>query len=179
MGMNVGPSSAGARPDINVTPLVDVVLVLLIIFMVVTPLLEKELPMRLPQIEEVKAEEPPPPDEQNIVLLVTAQDQIKYNGTVIQLGEIGEKLGPVLKTKVDGQDRVLFFAAEDDAKYELAIKVLDESRAAGARVIAYLTETPEGASGGQPGAPAVPGAPPAPGAPVPPGAPPKATPGVK
>jgi biopolymer transport protein TolR len=173
MAMNVGSSGGGTRPDINVTPLVDVVLVLLIIFMVVTPLLEREMPMRLPEIE--KDEPPPPPDQQpeeNVVLYVTKDDEIKYNGTVLQFDEIEPKLGPVLRGKgPDGKDRVMFFAADDDAKYDFAIHVLDAARAAGAKVIGYLTETPEGAGGVPGGAPGTPA--------PPPGTPPPHKPGVR
>src|SRR4051812_50046687 len=70
MGMDVG-AKKGPRSDINITPLVDVVLVLLIIFMVLTPLMEKEIGVRVP--EEVAAEmlnEPPPPDLTQIVFKV-------------------------------------------------------------------------------------------------------------
>lgn len=149
MSMSVSSgTSRGARPDINVTPLVDVVLVLLIIFMVVTPLLEKELPMRLPTIEETAIAEPPPPDEDNLVILVTAKDEVKFNGQPIQVAEIGDKVAPFFKGKTD---KALFFTAEDDARYELAIDVLDHARAAGIRTIAYLTEPLEQA-------PAAPGA---------------------
>ncbi len=178
MAMNVGSSGGGTRPDINVTPLVDVVLVLLIIFMVVTPLLEREMPMRLPEIDDKTEPQPPtPPDpnEENVVLYVTKDNQIKYNGQVIQIAEIETKLGPVLKSLQNGQPRVLFFAADDDASYEFGIHVLDAARAAGARTVAYLTDVPEGAAGPAGGAP-----PAAPGAPAPvPGAPPSGKPGVK
>src|SRR5205814_10714548 len=70
MGMAVG-ASKGPRSDINITPLVDVVLVLLIIFMVLTPLMEKEIGVRVP--EETPPEmlnEPPPPDMMQVVFTV-------------------------------------------------------------------------------------------------------------
>src|SRR2546421_9359255 len=62
MGMDVG-AKKGPRSDINITPLVDVVLVLLIIFMVLTPLMEKEIAVRVPEEpDQTQAVEPPPPD---------------------------------------------------------------------------------------------------------------------
>src|SRR2546421_525426 len=61
MGMDVGAKS-GVRSDINITPLVDVVLVLLIIFMVLTPLMEKEIAVRVPEAQDAtQIVEPPPP----------------------------------------------------------------------------------------------------------------------
>src|SRR5579863_3022373 len=107
MAMSAG--GGGSKPDINVTPLVDVVLVLLIIFMVVTPLLEKEMPMKLPEIEKNVDTNPPPPDpnDENLVLYITKDDEIKYNGSAIQMADIDAKLGPLLKSKdKDGHDRV-------------------------------------------------------------------------
>lgn len=130
------PGSGGARPEINVTPLVDVVLVLLIIFMVVTPLLEKELPMRLPEIEERVEVQSRSPDQQDVVVAVTAAGAVTLNGAPMELDQMADRLGPIFRRR---PDRVLFFAADDDARYELAIDVLDRARGAGARTIAYLT----------------------------------------
>src|SRR2546423_13339550 len=70
MGMDVG-AKKGPRSDINITPLVDVVLVLLIIFMVLTPLMEKEIAVRVPEEpDQTQAVEPPPPDLLQILFKV-------------------------------------------------------------------------------------------------------------
>src|SRR5437588_6737424 len=82
--MDVGSKRKGPRSDINITPLVDVVLVLLIIFMVLTPLMEKEIGVRVP--EEVPPEmqnEPPPPDLTQIVLKVDEQGIFHINNETL------------------------------------------------------------------------------------------------
>lgn len=124
--------------EINVTPLVDVVLVLLIIFMVLTPLMEKELPVRVPQVND-KAVPKAEPNQS----LVTA----KADGTILFNGEplAEEELKRRIDAYVQGRgDRVVFFDAEDATSYARAVQVLDLVRDAGARTIGFLTERPEG-----------------------------------
>jgi biopolymer transport protein ExbD/biopolymer transport protein TolR len=126
-----------ARPNMNVTPLVDVVLVLLIIFMVITPLLAKQFWVHLPN--KIEKEQPPDPDEKDkpIVVSVTKSGEIKINREVVPKAELGGKLHRVLAAK---EQRIIFFDAEDDAEFGTAVEVMDLARGGGASTIAVLTD---------------------------------------
>jgi biopolymer transport protein ExbD len=131
--------------EINVTPLVDVVLVLLIIFMVVTPLLEKDIEVRIPETEEV----PPPPDEtpdtQLIVKLDTAGAYTINTEPVSEADYVG-KLKRMLSAKKK-EDRIVFFVADDKANYGKLVAAFDGAKQAGAFVLGMATEDiPAGAA---------------------------------
>lgn len=127
------------RPEMNVTPLVDVVLVLLIIFMVVTPLLTKQFWVHLPDRPE--DEEPPPEDNDNsnepIVVSVTEQGDIRINRDVVPEQEFSTRLRRALAGQ---QTRTIFFDASDDVEFGRAATVFDLARGSGATTIAVLTE---------------------------------------
>ncbi len=142
MGMDLGPKKGGkkgrARPAMNVTPLVDVVLVLLIIFMVITPLLAKQFWVNIPNKPDPNE---PPADVQDkdrpIVVTVTKAGDFKINRDVIPKDQFAAKLKRVLAAK---QQRTVFFDAEDDAQYGYAVEAMDLARAGGASTIAVVTE---------------------------------------
>jgi biopolymer transport protein ExbD/biopolymer transport protein TolR len=140
MAMTVGTGNAkGVTPAMNVTPLVDVVLVLLIIFMVITPLLSKNFWVHLPkqEKEEITPEQlnqdPDPP----LVLRVGQDRRVVVNGTDVPFPELAERLKRMFAAR---DDHVLFFDAADDADYGFAVEVLDQAREGGAVTIAPLTE---------------------------------------
>jgi biopolymer transport protein TolR len=138
MSMQLG----GKRPlnDINVTPLIDVVLVLLIIFMVLTPLAEKQMFLRVPEFEPPEQIVPPsaiPPDQ--TVLTVLRNGHVLLNKQEMLVEQAMERLHPAY----DGRpSKVLFFNADDEASYELAVKVLDEAHKAGVNTIGMMTDPP-------------------------------------
>ena len=142
--MQVG-GGGSLRSDINVTPLVDVVLVLLIIFMVITPLLSKNFWIHLPkqEKEEVTRDQlqadPTPP----LVLHVGAGRSIQVNGTDVGFEELSERLKRMFAAR---DDHVIFFDAADDAEYGFAVEVMDQARAGGAVTIATLTNALGGAA---------------------------------
>ncbi|TMA17987.1 MAG: biopolymer transporter ExbD [Deltaproteobacteria bacterium] len=166
MAMAVG-ASKGPRSDINITPLVDVVLVLLIIFMVLTPLMEKELQVRVP--EETPPEmlnEPPPPDLTQVVFKVDESGIWHLNTETLTDSNAQERLKAyyrVAKSKEATQGPpVIFFDADDKAKYVRAVKALDAIRdSASGWTIGMMTESikQEGAPAATPGTPGTPGAP--------------------
>src|SRR5207237_467269 len=132
MGMDVG-AKKGPRSDINITPLVDVVLVLLIIFMVLTPLMEKEVGVRVP--EEVPPEmqnEPPPPDLTQVVFKVDEAGNFHLNNETLNDANVQDRLRAyykLAKSKEATQGPpVIFFDADDKAKYVRAVKALDAIR---------------------------------------------------
>jgi len=121
----------------NVTPLVDVVLVLLIIFMVVTPLMAKQFWIHLPNKPE-KAEQPTPDDKnENVVVTVTKSGDILINRDVVPEAEFTTRLHRVLAFK--GQ-RTIFFDADEEAEFGKAVKTMDMARGGGAETIAVVTE---------------------------------------
>jgi biopolymer transport protein ExbD len=134
--------------DINVTPLIDVVLVLLIIFMVLTPLAEKQMYMRVPEYEPAMQPVPPdqvPPDQ--TVLTLKANGRVLLNKQEMTVDEAMQRL----HVAYDGRpSKVLFFNAEDTAKYDLAVHVLDAAHQAGVNTIGMMTDPPLGAADAAP-----------------------------
>ncbi len=126
-----------ATPAMNVTPLVDVVLVLLIIFMVITPLLAKQFWLHLPNKPD-KEEQPPdtPSDKQPIVVSVTVAGDIKINRDVVPKDIFSQKLKRVL---AGAGERTVFFDADDDAEFGKTVEAMDLARAGGAATIVVLT----------------------------------------
>ena len=127
--------------DINVTPLIDVVLVLLIIFMVMTPLAEKQMYMRVPEFEPPNTQIVPPdavPPDQT-VLTVLKNGRVLLNKQEMTVDEAM----PRLHTAYDGRlSKVMFFNAEDGASYALAVDVLDAAHVAGVNTIGMMTDPP-------------------------------------
>jgi len=133
---------AAGEPNssINITPLVDVVLVMLIIFMVVTPLLEKDIGVRMPQTEEVQNFDEVPPDQ--LVVKIDDKGDLLINSTKVSDDEFVEKLGAILQRKKKAEDKVVFVVADDASMYGRLVTVLDKSRQAGAEVLGMATEVP-------------------------------------
>src|SRR5690349_24553352 len=125
------------KPNMNVTPLVDVVLVLLIIFMVVTPLMAKQFWIHLPNKVEKEPAHDTPDKDQAIVVSVNRAGEIRINRDVVPKAEFAVKLHRVLAAR---EQRTVFFDADDDAEFGTAMEALDFARAAGAATIAVLTE---------------------------------------
>ena len=144
---------AQGRPnsDINVTPLVDVVLVLLIIFMVVTPLLDKMLRVRVPDAEQTEQYEQPQTPQ--IVVSVRKDGHILINSEEVDDAGYVQRLRRVLAARVAG-DRLVFFSAEDDALYQRLVVALDGARQAGAEIMTMTTEPMGPAAAAAGGAPA-------------------------
>jgi biopolymer transport protein ExbD/biopolymer transport protein TolR len=141
MAMEVGTTGGKpgrATPSMNVTPLVDVVLVLLIIFMVITPMLAKQFWVHLPNKPEVE-EEPTPPDSDNqpIVVSVNVAGDIKINRDVVPKAQFENKLRRVLAGS--GQ-RTVFFDADEETEFGKAAEAMDLARGGGAATIVLLTE---------------------------------------
>ena len=132
-----GKHKQGSTPTINITPLVDVVLVVLIIFMIVTPMVTKTFWLNLPPKDDTK-EPVPPSDNKPLVMTVDKAGVIRVNTTVLQKHELKERVPRLLAAK---DQKVLYFDAESDASYAAAIEAMDLSRAGGVKSIAILTES--------------------------------------
>ena len=132
----VRPATA-VKGDINVTPLVDVVLVLLIIFMVVTPMLEKDLTLRLPATEQVETTSELPADQ--IVVRVESSGELRINGVPVEAEGYVQALRDRLAPRAP-IDRVVFVTPEDDASYRKLVEALEGARRAGAEVLGMTAE---------------------------------------
>jgi biopolymer transport protein ExbD/biopolymer transport protein TolR len=133
--MQAGGKRGRVQPAMNVTPLVDVVLVLLIIFMVITPLLTKQFYVHLPKEEKnqaARADDSPP-----VVLKIAADGSLSLNGAAVQADSLAEKLKRVFAAR---NDHVLFFDAADGAPYGATVEALDKAREGGAVTIAAMVK---------------------------------------
>ena len=134
----------GLNSDINITPMVDVVLVLLIIFMVVTPLLEKDIEVKVPDSEKVEQLDEVPQDQ--LVVTVAQSGELKINLDVMPTQqEYVAKLSRMLAAKKKG-DRLVFFTADDQTNYAKLVAALDGARQAGAETLGMATDKIEAAT---------------------------------
>jgi biopolymer transport protein TolR len=124
----------GVRGDINVTPLIDVVLVLLIIFMVLTPSTLKHLDATVPKKADETAA--PPPTEAPILVEYTAKRELTVNGEPVQPDALPAALAARLR---DDRQKVVFFKAEDQAPYGEVVRLMDLARGSGAKTLAVVT----------------------------------------
>lgn len=127
-----GVGRGGVTSDINVTPMVDVMLVLLIIFMVITPVLAS-YEAALPQAQHVV----PEPDDDVITLGIDAQGVYHVNGDPVAPA----RLAGVLRGIYSGRpgDHLLFLRADRDVGYDIVLSAIDAARAAGVRTIGAIT----------------------------------------
>jgi biopolymer transport protein TolR len=126
-------------PHMNVTPLVDVVLVLLIIFMVITPMMVKQFWLHVPKADKKAAVEPVEPDPEDVPIVVTVRHggSIWINKDQVALAELPSRLERIFAAR---SEAIVFFDAEDGVPYGDAMRVLDTARGGGAANIAVLTE---------------------------------------
>lgn len=137
MTMKTGGDRRLPPPNMNVTPLVDVVLVLLIIFIVITPQLTKKFWVHVPKQEKREIEkkdlanDPSPP----LVLRVNGDRTLTVNAATVSYDELPERLKRMFAAR---EDHILFFDAADDVPYGFAVEIMDRARAGGAVTIAAL-----------------------------------------
>ena len=146
MAMQLG--SSGVKSDINVTPFVDIVLVLLIIFMVVTPLLSRALDVAVPPKSESNEAVESVTAEQLIVTVIGPENSPKVllNQEEVPGGLDGvkDRIGELMKGR---REKVVFFQAANELRYDYVVSVMDAIRGGGADKIGLITDETLGLTG--------------------------------
>ena len=118
--------------EINVTPLVDVVLVLLIIFMVTAPILQTGIEVNLPQTRTVAAVDP----EQRAVITISRDEMLFYRSNPVNFNELGEWL----RQEIGDSGEAIFLQADEDVRWKTIVSVVDEVRVSGYDQINLVTK---------------------------------------
>jgi biopolymer transport protein TolR len=126
MSMSMGGGS-GPKSDINMTPMIDVLLVLIIIFMVITPLTPKGLEALVPQPPPPNAP-PPPADDRTIVVTINKDHSMLVNTEPVQESALSKRLEDIFKTRAE---RVMFVKGDPEIEYKWVAEVIDIAHGAG------------------------------------------------
>src|SRR5437867_1193385 len=144
--MELGGGKGGIKSDINVTPVVDVMLVLLIIMMLVAPLLQQGVPVKLPTAANTVDK----PETQGQTVVAIASNKTMYlNARPVQEGELGTRVNEILENQ---KEKIVLIKADEEVEYSAVMAAMDQLRQAGIEDIGLITEQKKGAgssAGGQ------------------------------
>lgn len=132
--MQANGNSKGMVSDINVTPLVDVMLVLLIIFMVTAPMMTQGIDVKLPESSAPAI----PTDDERLVVTVTQDHRLYINDNAVEPGELGSKLAAITQNRADRKG--VFLRADEKIPYGYVMEVMGMIRQAGIDQIGMVTE---------------------------------------
>jgi biopolymer transport protein TolR len=144
MAMDVGGAKGGLKADINVTPLVDVMLVLLIIMMLVAPMLQKGVDVKLPQAAYGADK---PETQEQTVIAIAADRRLFLNSVPVREDDLRQKVTETLESK---KEKVVLIKADIDAPYSAVMSTMDKLREAQIENVGLITEKKvrAGGSGG-------------------------------
>ena len=135
MAMDVGGNKGGPKSEINVTPLVDVMLVLLIIFMILQPMLQMGYDVNVPPPTPPNVVQTTNPDQ--IIVSLTSSNEVYLNKERVERSNLPIRLQEVLRNR---GNKPVFFSCEDAVKYDDAMKVMDVVRNNGAKNIGIVMD---------------------------------------
>ena len=141
MSMDVGSSKGGLKADINVTPLVDVMLVLLIIMMLIAPMLQQGVPVKLPQASNT-ADKPETQDQ--TVVAVTSDKRLYLNGILVQESDLRTQIQTLMESR---KEKIVLIKGDEDAPYSAIMNAMDRLREANIENIGLITERKIGQAG--------------------------------
>ena len=141
MAMDVGSNRGGLNANINVTPLVDVMLVLLIIMMLVAPMLQQGVSVKLPTAENTIDK----PEQQGQTVLAISKDKSFFlNARPVTEGDMANRLNEILENK---KEKIVLIKADEEVEYSAVMTAMDQLRNAGIEDIGLITERKKGAEG--------------------------------
>ncbi len=141
MAMDVGGAKGGVKSDINVTPLCDVMLVLLIIMMIVAPLLQQGVAVKLPDAGNSTDK----PETQDQTVVAISRDKTFYlNAKPIQEHDLGQRINELLENK---KEKTVVIRADEEVEYSAVMAAMDQLRQAGVEDIGLITNPKKGTSG--------------------------------
>jgi biopolymer transport protein TolR len=141
MAMDLGGAKGGVKSDINVTPLVDVMLVLLIIMMLVAPMLQQGVSVKLPTAQNTVDK----PEVQGQTVIAIGRDKQFYlNAKMVQEGELATKVNEALENQ---REKIVLIKADEEVEYGAVMAAMDQLRQAGIEDIGLITERKKGAEG--------------------------------
>jgi biopolymer transport protein TolR len=136
MSMDLGGAKGGVKSDINVTPLVDVMLVLLIIMMLVAPMLEQGVQVKLPTAANAS---PKPQSQDQTIIAIGANRSLYVNAKPVQEAELATKVSELLENKPGGE-RIVIIRADEEVEYGAVMSAMDALRTAGIEDIGLITQ---------------------------------------
>ena len=146
MAMDLGGAKGGVKSDINVTPLCDVMLVLLIIMMIVAPLLQQGVSVKLPTAGNTVDK---PETQDQTVLAIGRNKELYLNAKPVTEGELATRINEILENK---KEKVVLIKADEDVDYGTVMAAMDQLRQAGIEDVGLVTDPkrgPSGAAGGK------------------------------
>jgi biopolymer transport protein ExbD len=132
--MNIGGSEGGVKADINVTPLVDIMLVLLIIMMLVAPLLQKGVDVRLPTAANTSDK---PETQGQTVVAIAADKRLFVNSVQVRETELTQRVQELLENQAE---KIVLIKADTDAPYGTVMEAMDSLRTAGIEDMGLITD---------------------------------------
>jgi biopolymer transport protein TolR len=142
MGITVRAEGKKVNSNINVTPMVDVMLVLLIIFMVITPMLQNKVQINMATVEN-PTNMPDADKEDAIVVAVTRDGAVYLGQNKVDPSELGSQVRDKLQDKTD---KMIYIRADERAQYKVVEDAIDDVRTAGVEEVGLLTQRREGNS---------------------------------
>ena len=141
MSMDLGGAKGGVKSDINVTPLVDVMLVLLIIMMLVAPMLQQGVSVKLPTAANTVDK----PEVQGQTVVAIGRDKSMYlNAKPVQESEMATKVNELLE---NSKEKIVLIKADEEVEYGAVMAAMDQLRQAGIEDIGLITERKKGIEG--------------------------------